>query len=128
MFSSCWVFLNEIYLFPHNKVCINLTEKLIFNQKTYLNLRFSFSLILGLNLEDPVGLPDNLAALNSIVTLVQNSHLITLKRKTDKNYCFMARSHGLVVKADSLWPRGCGFKPWHHILDLLAITLKKNCK
>jgi hypothetical protein len=69
---------------------------------TYLNLRFSFGLILGLNLEDPVGLPDNLAALNSILTLVQNSHLITLKRKTEKNYCFMARSHGLVVKADGL--------------------------
>jgi hypothetical protein len=30
---------------------------------------------------------------------------------------FLARSHGLVVKADGSWPRGCGFKRWHRILD-----------
>ncbi len=29
----------------------------------------------------------------------------------------MARSHGLVAKADGSWPRGCGFKPRHCILD-----------
>ncbi len=28
-----------------------------------------------------------------------------------------ARSHGLVVKADGSRPKGCGFKPQHHILD-----------
>ena len=29
----------------------------------------------------------------------------------------MARSHGLVVKADGSWPRGCEFKPQHRLLD-----------
>jgi hypothetical protein len=29
----------------------------------------------------------------------------------------MAIGHGLVVKADGSWPRGCGFKPWPRILD-----------
>ncbi len=29
----------------------------------------------------------------------------------------MARSHGLVVKADDSWPRGRGFKSRHRILD-----------
>jgi hypothetical protein len=29
----------------------------------------------------------------------------------------MARSHGLVVKADGSWPRGRGLKPQHRILD-----------
>ncbi len=29
----------------------------------------------------------------------------------------LGESHGLVVKADISWPKGCGFKPWYRILD-----------
>ncbi len=34
-----------------------------------------------------------------------------------KALLLLARSHGLVVKADGSWPRGRGFKPRHRILD-----------
>ena len=30
---------------------------------------------------------------------------------------YKARSHGLVIKADGSWPRGCGLKPQHCLLD-----------
>ncbi len=72
----------------------------------------------------------------------RSSRLSTLKKSVWKNlinrllkkhfFCLMARSHGLVVKADCSWPRGHGFRPgnvyWMDVSDLLATTLKKNWK
>ncbi len=34
-----------------------------------------------------------------------------------KTFGWLARSHGLVVKADGSCSRGCGFEPPHRILD-----------
>jgi hypothetical protein len=36
------------------------------------------------------------------------------EKKSEKN---RARSHGLVVKADGSWPRGCGLETQHCLLD-----------
>ncbi len=52
---------------------------------------------------------------SSFMTLALGA--IIFKSHTIKRNLLWARSHYLVVKADSLWPRGCGFKPQHHILD-----------
>ena len=58
---------------------------------------------------------------NIFFTLLQNKLEITIVKQQCFSYPKMfsmnaMRSHGLVVKADGLQPRGCEFKPWHGIL------------
>jgi len=55
-----------------------------------------------------------LKVLKFLVKINNDCH-IELVLKSNINY--KARSHGPVVKVDGSWPRGCGFKPWHCILD-----------
>ena len=52
-------------------------------------------------------------------TLKKSVWKISINRLLKKTLFFglMARSHGLVVKADGSWPRDHGFKPRHCILD-----------
>jgi hypothetical protein len=54
----------------------------------------------------------------SVVTRTKSDTLDTfLKIPIDLSIARNITQRGLVVKADGSRSRGCGFEPWHHILD-----------
>jgi hypothetical protein len=48
------------------------------------------------------------------------------KKHISNIFFYRARSHTLVVEADSSRPRGRGFKSWHNIMDKVSFNIIEN--